>query len=140
MNTEVGMGSYTHFTLYERKYLQKLLSLGKSFREIAAILERSPSTISREVNRNRSKTKSKNKSDNPFRYNHWRAQNLYIRRRRGRRFCYAKPKNSPKPNLREAKKKPPKWVVFLSVTQLQLLHCSLLLITSKAPRAEKSEE
>lgn len=93
MNTEVGMGSYTHFTLYERKYLQKLLSLGKSFREIAAILERSPSTISREVNRNRSKTKSKHKSDNPFRYNHWRAQNLYIRRRRARQPSALKPES-----------------------------------------------
>lgn len=39
--------SYTHFTLKETKYLQKLLSEGLSFRKIAAILERSPSTISR---------------------------------------------------------------------------------------------
>lgn len=76
------MGSYTHFTLSERKYLQKLLSEGKSFREIAAILERSPSSISREVNRNRAKYKPKIKPDNAFWYNHWRAQNLYIRRRR----------------------------------------------------------
>lgn len=47
--------SYTHFTLEERKYLQKLLSEGLSFRKIAAILERSPSSISREVKRNKAK-------------------------------------------------------------------------------------
>lgn len=74
--------SYTHFTLEERKYLQKLLSEGLSFRKIAAILERSPSTISREVNRNRSKYRPHSKPDNKYWYNHWRAQNLYIRRRR----------------------------------------------------------
>ena len=74
--------SYTHFTLEERKYLQKLLSEDKSFREIAAILERSPSTISREVNRNRAKYKPHRKTDNKYWYNHWRANNLYIRRRR----------------------------------------------------------
>ena len=74
--------SYTHFTLEERKYLQQLLSEGYSFRKIAAILERSPSTISREVNRNKAKYKPHNKPDNKYWYNHWRAQNLYIRRRR----------------------------------------------------------
>ena len=74
--------SYTHFTLKERKYLQQLLSEGLSFRKIAAILERSPSTISREVKRNRAKRKPHRKTDNPYWYNHWRAQNLYIQRRR----------------------------------------------------------
>lgn len=74
--------SYTHFTLDERKYLQKLLSEGLSFRKIASILERSPSTISREVRRNRAKYKPKRKPDNPYWYNHWRAQTLYILRRR----------------------------------------------------------
>lgn len=74
--------SYTHFTLEERKYLQQLLSEGLSFRKIAAILERSPSTISREVRQNCAKYKPKRKPDNPYWYNHWRAQNLYIRRRR----------------------------------------------------------
>ncbi|MBQ4527853.1 MAG: helix-turn-helix domain-containing protein, partial [Clostridia bacterium] len=42
------MKSYTHFTLSERNCLQQLLSEGKSYREIAKILGRSPSTISRE--------------------------------------------------------------------------------------------
>ena len=58
------------------------MSEGLSFRKIAAILERSPSTISREVRRNRAKYKPHGKPDNRFWYNHWRAQNLYIRRRR----------------------------------------------------------
>ena len=51
-------------------------------RKIAAILERSPSTISREVKRNQAKYRPHRKSDNKYWYNHWRAQNLYIRRRR----------------------------------------------------------
>lgn len=74
--------SYTHFTLNERKYLQQLLSEGYSFRKIAAILERSPSSISREVRRNKPAWKPHHKPDNPYWYNHWRAQNNYIRRRR----------------------------------------------------------
>ena len=74
--------SYTHLTLEERKYLQKLLSEGYSQRKIAAILERSPSTISREIQRNRAKWKPQQKPDNPYWYNHWRAHNLYIPRRR----------------------------------------------------------
>ena len=74
--------SYTHFTLKERKYLQQLLSEGLSMRKIAAILERSPSTISREIQRNRAKHKPHRKTENPYWYNHWRAQNLYVRRRR----------------------------------------------------------
>lgn len=74
--------SYTHFTLEERKYLQQLLSEGYSFRKIAIILERSPSSVSREVRRNKAKWRPHQKPDNPYWYNHWRAQNLYIRRRR----------------------------------------------------------
>ena len=58
------------------------MSEGVSLRKIAAILERSPSTISREVHRNRPKYKPHHKPDNPYWYNHWRAQNLYIERRR----------------------------------------------------------
>ena len=74
--------SYTHFTLEERKYLQQLLSEGKSFQKIGAILGRSPSSVCREVKRNRSQHRSYRKHDNPYCYNHWRANNLYIRRRR----------------------------------------------------------
>lgn len=76
------MSSYKHFTTEERKYLQKLLSDGLSFRKIADILERSPSSVSREVKRNCSKFRPHHKPDNPYWYNYWRAQNLYIERRR----------------------------------------------------------
>ena len=76
------MSSYKHFTLEERKYLQQLLTEGKSLRRIAAILERSPSSISREIKRNRAQYRPHRKADNPYWYNHWRAQNLAIERRR----------------------------------------------------------
>lgn len=76
------MSSYTHFTLSERKYLQQLLSEDVSMRKIAEILERSPSSVSREIKRNKAKYKPHRKTDNKYWYNHWRAQNLYIRRRR----------------------------------------------------------
>ena len=74
--------SYTHFTLEERKYLQQLLSEGYSFRKIAVFLERHPSTISREVNRNKAKYRPHHKPDNKYWYNHWHAYKCYIRRRR----------------------------------------------------------
>ena len=74
--------SYTHFTLEERKYLQQLLSEDRSFREIAAILGRNVSSISREINRNRSKHPQYRKLYNRYGYNHWRANTLYICRRR----------------------------------------------------------
>lgn len=51
-------------------------------RKIAEILERSPSSVSREIKRNKAKYKPHRKTDNKYWYNHWRAQNLYIRRRR----------------------------------------------------------
>lgn len=51
-------------------------------RKIASILGRSPSSISREIKRNKAKCKPRGKSDNAYWYNHWRAQNLYIMRRR----------------------------------------------------------
>ena len=85
------MSSYTHFTLKERKYLQELLSEGYSLRKAAAVLERSPSSISREVRRNRAKYKPHRAVDNPYWYNHWRAQNLYIRRRREQVHAALKP-------------------------------------------------
>lgn len=78
------MKSYTHLTLSERKCLQKLLSKGLSMRKIAAILERSPSTISREVKRNKPLYRPHKKPDNKYWYNYWRAQNLYTRRRRAK--------------------------------------------------------
>ena len=86
------MLSYTHFTLEERKYLQELLEKGYSLRKIASFLGRAPSSVSREIARNRSKTKCK--ADNPYHYHHWRAQILStIRRRQQRRT--ALPPGSP---------------------------------------------
>lgn len=78
--------SYIHYTLSERICLQKLLSLGKSFREIAKILGRSPSTISREVKRNRAIYHPHHPSDNKYWYSAWRAQTLYIIRRRRKKY------------------------------------------------------
>lgn len=83
--------SYTHFALSERKYIRKLLSSDKSFREIAAILERSLSTISREVKRNKAKNKLHRKVDNKYWYNRWRAQVLYTCRRREQQRIALKP-------------------------------------------------
>lgn len=86
------MLSYTHFTLEERKYLQELLEKGYSLRKIASFLGRAPSSVSREIARNRSKTKCK--ADNPYHYHHWRAQILTTTRRRQQRQT-ALPPGSP---------------------------------------------
>ena len=67
------MLSYTHFTRIERIKLEELKKKGKSIREIARELGRSPSSVSRELRRNQ------NKNDG---YHHWRATILYILRRR----------------------------------------------------------
>lgn len=83
--------SYNHFTLEERKCLQKLLSEELSFRKIADILERSPSSISREVNRNKSKYKPHRKCDNKYRYNYWRADILSNGRRKDKKPTALKP-------------------------------------------------
>ena len=74
--------SYTHFTLEERICLQNLLKENYSMRKIAAILGRNVSSVSREIQRNKAKYKPHTKSDNAYWYRAWRAQNLYIRRRR----------------------------------------------------------
>lgn len=63
------MKPYKHFTTEERKCLQQFLSEGLSFRKIADLLERSPSSISREVNRNKAKYKPHSKADNKYWYN-----------------------------------------------------------------------
>ena len=89
--TEVSILSYTHFTLDERKYLQKLLSEGLSIRKISEILERAPSSVSREIRRNRAKYKPHHKPDNKYWYNHWRANNLYILRPRNQDRAALKP-------------------------------------------------
>ena len=81
-STEVSILSYTHFTLDERICLQNLLKENYSMRRIAAILGRNVSSISREIRRNRPKFKPHKKPDNAYWYRAWRAQILYIRRRR----------------------------------------------------------
>lgn len=44
--------NYTHLTIEEHACLRKYYLEGKSYREIAKLLDRSPSTISREIGRN----------------------------------------------------------------------------------------
>ena len=80
--TGVSILTYNHFTLEERKCLQELLKENKSMRQIAGILGRNVSSISREIKRNSAKYKPHKPSDNAYWYHSWRAQNLYIRRRR----------------------------------------------------------
>lgn len=75
------MLSYIHFTREERICLQNWLKEGKGIREIARMLGRSPSSVSREVKRNSSKKG----------YNNWRAQILYITRRRQKSIRALKP-------------------------------------------------
>ena len=76
------MLSYTHFTTDERKCLQKLLEEGYSIRGAAAALGRSPSSVSREIKRNRSVRKTKKNRTNRFCYHYWRANTLAKCRRR----------------------------------------------------------
>lgn len=83
--------SYTHYTLEERKYLQDLLSKNYSLRKIAEYLGRSPSSVSREVKRNRSKNPKSGTSDNIYCYHSWRAQTLSVMRRRASRHYRLKP-------------------------------------------------
>lgn len=68
------MKSYKHFTAEERISLAEKLKEGKSKRQIAREMGRSPSTISREIKRNFSKQKNH--------YHPWRATILYICRRK----------------------------------------------------------
>lgn len=72
------MRSYTHFTLSEREKLLEYLEKGKSLRQIAKLLGRAPSSISREIKRNGNKT-TKNK------YTPWRANSLAVGRSRRKR-------------------------------------------------------
>ncbi len=46
--------NYTHLTIEERCCIRKFYNEGKSFREIAKLVDRNVSTISREIARNRS--------------------------------------------------------------------------------------
>lgn len=73
------MQPYNHFTLIERESLRILITEGKSLRQIAKELGRSPSSISRELLRNKNKDGS---------YNAWRATTLYISRRKDSKRRY----------------------------------------------------
>ena len=66
------MLSYTHYTLEERKCLQQLLKEGCNLRYIARATNRSVSSVSREIKRNKSKKG----------YGFWYANNQSIHRRR----------------------------------------------------------
>lgn len=70
--------SYIHFTLSERDCLEENLKKGKSIREIAGILGRSPSSVSRELRRNSNKHPTKKY---PHAYNPFSATARYLRRR-----------------------------------------------------------
>lgn len=82
--------SYKHFTQEERYCLQELLERGWSMRRISAELDRSASSISREISRNRAQYKPK-KPTNRYWYNGWRAQTLYTMRRREKTYAALKP-------------------------------------------------
>ena len=71
---EISMKPYKHFTLEERESLSQSLKEGKSIRQIARELGRSPSSVSREIKRNHSKKSN--------RYNPWHATIEYICRRK----------------------------------------------------------
>lgn len=77
--------SYTHFTTKERENLQDFLNEGLSIRKIADYLGRSPSSVSREIARNRS-TKKQTKPKNKYQYNYWRANVCAIVRRKSKRW------------------------------------------------------
>ena len=47
---------YTHITLEDRCEMARLHTTGHSLRQIAATLDRAPSTVARELNRNGSTT------------------------------------------------------------------------------------
>ena len=72
------MMPYHHINLCERKVIKKMRKLGKSIREIAKILGFHPSTISRELKRNR----------DLFWYNPYIAQEKYTNRRKNSRSRY----------------------------------------------------
>ena len=63
------MSHYTHLTIEERENILRMLVEGKKIREIAKALERSPSTISRELHRNckRKEDYSPAKAERPIR-------------------------------------------------------------------------
>lgn len=88
------MRPYRHLTAEERACLAEYLREGKNMVEIAAMLKRSPSTISREIKRNRNKNE---RTDGTY-YNPVIAD---IRYRRRRKRCVRKPRLAPHTALYE---------------------------------------
>jgi IS30 family transposase len=75
------MQPYQHYTLSERESLAEKIKEGKSMRQIARELGRSPSSVSREIKRNWSQKRN--------RYSPWGATVKYIQRRKK---CVRKPR------------------------------------------------
>lgn len=73
------MSSYHHFTLEERESLHIGIELGKGIRKMAKEIQRSPSSVSRELKRNKNKDGS---------YNAWRSNSLYTFRRKSSKRKY----------------------------------------------------
>ncbi len=82
------MRPYTHLTTEERACLSEYRREGKKDSEIARLLERAPSTISRELKRNRNKNVGRNGTD----YDPIVATNRYKNRRRN---CIGRPRLLP---------------------------------------------
>lgn len=87
------MRPYKHLTIEERTCLSEYKRLGKNVSEIAALLGRAPSTISRELRRNRNKNEGRNGTN----YNPMVATNRYKRRRRVK--CIRRPRLGPESPL-----------------------------------------
>ena len=70
------MSSYSHFTMLDRICLHLFLSWGLSQRAIAKLLDKNPSSVSREIHRNRTYKNPKKPPNNPYWYNCERANIL----------------------------------------------------------------
>ena len=81
--------SYNHLTIEERSCIYQFLNLGMSMREIAKVIKRPPSTISRELKRNSSKIKVSRESY--IKYFPIKANEKYLDRRKD---CHRKSKFS----------------------------------------------
>ena len=73
---EKAMSSYSHFTMLDRICLHLFLSWGLSQRAIAELLGKNPSSVNREIHRNRTYKSPKKPPNNPYWYNCERANIL----------------------------------------------------------------
>lgn len=84
------MKKYTHFTPKEREQLYDLLQLGLKHYEIAEILGKNPSSISREIRRN-SSIIDRRYNNSPKKIKHYlpdRAQEKYEKRRKDSKYSF----------------------------------------------------